>query len=255
MISITPLHLRTDISAWCPVVIAIAFCASCAGPEDQSGTQAGVSVESRLQPWPAAADLSAEELAPGIQGIPLHARSSGAGPTMFTDLPAETTGVDFVSVVEAEHPQAVLYRSGLACSGLAIGDVDGDGWPDLYLAGGAGPNKLYRQVAGAKGAMGAIGAMGGLRFEDITARAGKIDGGDRWAGGVSMADVDADGDLDIYVVNYDAPNQLFVNQGVGADGMVTFVDMARSWESILWTHVRRQHFATTTTTVTSTFTF
>jgi enediyne biosynthesis protein E4 len=225
MISITPVHLRTDIPVWCPVVIAVVFCASCAGPEDkdqdQSESQAGVSVETRLQPWPSADDLNAEELVPGIQGTPLRARSSGVGPTMFTDLPVETTGVDFVSVVEAEHPQAALYRSGLACSGLAIGDVDGDGWPDLYLAGGAGPNKLYRQVAGANG------GPGGLRFEDVTARAGKIDGGDRWAGGVSMADVDGDGDLDIYVVNYDAPNELFVNQGVGANGMVSFVDQAQ----------------------------
>jgi enediyne biosynthesis protein E4 len=96
----------------------------------------------------------------------------------------------------------------------------GDGWPDLYFTGGAGPNKLYCQVPGPGGE---------IHFEDITTKAGNLDGGENWAGSASMADIDGDGDLDIYVVNYDAPNELFVNRGVAKDGIVRFEERAKEF--------------------------
>jgi len=74
------------------------------------------------------------------------------------------------------------------------------------LVSGSGKNKLYRQT-------------GDLRFEDITERA-KIDGGDAWGSGATMVDVD----LDIYVCNYMAPNELFVNQGGGR-----FIESAKAF--------------------------
>ena len=57
----------------------------------------------------------------------------------------------------------------MSTGGVAIGDFDGDGLPDIYLVSGPGKNKLYRQVAP-------------MKFEDVTAKAG-VDGGDAWGVG------------------------------------------------------------------------
>ena len=85
------------------------------------------------------------------------------------------------------------------CGGIAVGDVDNDGRPDLYFTGGAVPNRLYRQVAD-------------LVFEEVTARAG-VEGKGAWSTGASLVDIDNDGDLDIYVCNYDSANLLYLNEG------------------------------------------
>lgn len=122
-------------------------------------------------------------------------------PTQFTKLTAERTGLDFSVPIDNDHPQRYLYHSGFFCGGIAIGDVDGDEQPDVYLVNGPGKNKLFRQV-------------GDFRFEDITQFSG-TDGGDAWGTGVAMVDIDNDGDLDIYVCNYDHPNLLYLNDGQG----------------------------------------
>ena len=126
------------------------------------------------------------------------APSLRAGHTLFERLPSATTGVSFVNPLDLTHPMKFLYHQGLACGGVAIGDLDGDDRPDLYLVGGPVGNKLYRQV-------------GDFKFEDVTAEA-KVDGGDAWGSSASMVDIDNDGDLDLYVCNYDAPNQLYLNE-------------------------------------------
>ncbi|WP_197527793.1 FG-GAP-like repeat-containing protein [Posidoniimonas polymericola] len=102
---------------------------------------------------------------------------------------------------DTSHPMKRLYYSGFAGGGVAIGDVDNDRRPDLFITSGPGGNRLYRQT-------------GDLRFEDVTARAG-VSGGESWGAGSAMVDIDADGDLDLYVCNYDSPNQLYLNQGDG----------------------------------------
>ena len=120
---------------------------------------------------------------------------------LFQSISADVTGIDFSNPLDPRHPMRFLYHSGTSCGGVAIGDVDGDGRPDIFLAGGPGPNRLYRQI-------------GDFHFEDVTERAG-VDGGELWAAGCAMADVDGDDDLDIYVCNHNAPNQLFINDGTG----------------------------------------
>ena len=99
------------------------------------------------------------------------------------------------------HPLSRLNSSGFVCGGVCIGDFNGDGRPDLFLANGPDKNGLFLQ-------------RDEFRFEDVTQQAG-VDGGDAWGSGAAAADFDGDGDLDLYVCNYDAPNQLFVNDGTG----------------------------------------
>ncbi len=96
--------------------------------------------------------------------------------------------------------------------GVAAGDIDGDGLVDLYFTSNVGPNRLYRN-------------LGKFHFEDITDRAGVADG-IGWKSGVTMADVNGDGRLDIYVcavteVGGRGRNALYINNGDG-----TFTDRA-----------------------------
>ncbi|MCA9265414.1 MAG: VCBS repeat-containing protein [Planctomycetales bacterium] len=94
-----------------------------------------------------------------------------------------------------------LYHSGYVCGGVAVGDVDGDGRLDIYLVSGPEENRLYRQVDD-------------FQFEDITGSA-NVSGERRWGTGATFVDIDNDDDLDIYICNYDAPNQLYINDGRG----------------------------------------
>ncbi len=104
--------------------------------------------------------------------------------------------------------------------GLAAGDLDYDGWLDLYLGNGGPeprrwePDLLYRNL----GASGPSGA-GGVRFVDVTQAAGVWN--DRMGHGVSLGDYDRDGDLDMYLPNGAhvpsdvTPNKLWRNEGHG----------------------------------------
>ena len=135
--------------------------------------------------------------------------------TQFVRLDGASTGVNFVSKLLPDHKYAYLYHSGMTCSGLATGDLDGDGRPDLFLANGPRQNALYLQTGE------------GIHFEDVTDEAcTALRGGEDWAAGVAMADVDNDGDLDLYVCNYQANNKLFINLGPGDGKRVRFKEMA-----------------------------
>lgn len=136
----------------------------------------------------------------GIRFVPL-AKRVGDGPTLFTELTSRDSGVDFVNALEPRHVDRRLYHSGFACGGVAVGDVNGDGQADLFLTSGPRPNRLYLQTSN-------------FHFEDAAALAG-LEEPERWSVGAAMVDVDNDGDLDVYVCNYDAANQLYVNDGRG----------------------------------------
>ena len=118
----------------------------------------------------------------------------------FTDRLLES-GISFVhGVVDdaGSRHKAVHYDHG---TGLAAADVDGDGRPDLYFVNQLGSNQLWRN-------------LGSGRFEDITQRAGVAVPG-RVSVGASFADVDNDGDQDLYVTTVRGGNVLFVNDGHG----------------------------------------
>ena len=118
----------------------------------------------------------------------------------FTDR-IGSTGISFVDVNSVDigkYYRATHYDHGTA---VAAADVDGDGRLDLYFANQAGKNSLYRN-------------LGGGHFEDITARAG-VAVGDRASVGVAFADIDNDGDPDLFVTTVREGNILFRNDGGG----------------------------------------
>lgn len=125
---------------------------------------------------------------------------------LFELVPAEKSGLDFVNTVKDTDELSILdylyfYNGG----GVAVGDINADGLPDIYFTSNLGKNKLYLN-------------KGNLKFEDITEKAG-VEGNSDWNTGTVMADVNGDGLLDIYVCavvglkGFDGHNELFINNG------------------------------------------
>jgi enediyne biosynthesis protein E4 len=135
-------------------------------------------------------------------GEPLNARPVSDSETLFTRLTPESCGLDFVNPLDTDHPLKRLYAGGYAVGGIAIGDVNGDGRPDVYCVSGPSSNRLFLQTSN-------------LTFEDSTFASGLAGTSRAWGTGVAMVDIDNDRDLDIYVCRYDSPNALFINDGTG----------------------------------------
>ena len=147
-------------------------------------------------------EVEADVLPPGIEFVALNRDSQvGNSRTGFETLSAGRTGVYASVRIKKDHDRAHLYTSAYAMGAITVGDLDGDGSPDLYLCNGPGSNRLYRQIDP-------------FKFEDITEQA-RVGGSDTWSTGATLVDIDNDGDLDIYVCNYDDPNKLYVNDGAG----------------------------------------
>ncbi|HUL55131.1 MAG TPA: VCBS repeat-containing protein, partial [Opitutaceae bacterium] len=95
------------------------------------------------------------------------------------------------------------FDLGAVGTGVAIGDFDGDGRPDLFIVSKTESCRLFRN-------------LGGWKFEDVTDKAGVGDRGPAariWKQGATFVDVNNDGRLDLYVCRFDAPNLLYINQG------------------------------------------
>ena len=139
----------------------------------------------------------------GQRDAQLASASSIAAPHdfQFTDRIGES-GITFrhtSSVDVGKYYRAIHYDHGTA---VAVADVDGDGLPDLFFVNQIGKSALYRN-------------LGGDRFEDITESAGLAIGGDRACVGASFADIDNDGDPDLFVTCIRDGNLLFENDGHG----------------------------------------
>ncbi|KQC31008.1 VCBS repeat-containing protein [Flagellimonas eckloniae] len=126
--------------------------------------------------------------------------------TLFTSLDSTQTGISFVNEIENEEDFNIfLYRNFYNGGGVAIGDINNDGLPDIYLTANRKKNKLFLN-------------KGDFTFEDITNSAG-VSGTKAWSTGVVLVDINADGLLDIYVCNAgnikgdDQKNELFINNG------------------------------------------
>ena len=134
--------------------------------------------------------------------------------TLFVALNPEESGIQSEVKQNLKHPYSFFYNSGLEASGVAVGDIDGDGLPDLFLASSPGGNRLYRQISP-------------LKFEDVTKGSG-LEKDDAWGRGASIIDIDNDGDLDIYVANYGQENSLYINSGKEGS-TVQFVERAKEF--------------------------
>ncbi len=137
--------------------------------------------------------------------------------TLFESLPASETGIDFVNrSLEKKEFNIFNYRNFYNGGGVAIGDVNNDGLSDIFVTSNFEDNKLYLN----KGAM---------KFEDITEKAGIV-GKKFWSTGVTFADVNGDGLMDIYVCNSGSRdqrgNQLYINQGI-KNGVPTYLEKAK----------------------------
>ncbi len=126
---------------------------------------------------------------------------------LFETVPSSTTGITFENNLDKKPLFSILYYlyyyNG---GGVATGDINNDGLPDIFFtANTKGNNKLYLN-------------KGNFQFEDITEKAG-VKGLSDWCSGVTMADVNNDGFLDIYVstvsqrYNLKGHNELYINNG------------------------------------------
>src|SRR3989441_601259 len=134
-------------------------------------------------------------------------RQSGGAPPLFKLLSQAQTGVMFANTITTTDSVNVqtdvyLYNGG----GVAVGDINNDGLPDIFFAGNMVSSRLYLN-------------QGNMRFEDITESAGVKT--NTWATGATMVDINSDGYLDIYVSvsgaersqGKDRANLLFINNG------------------------------------------
>jgi len=157
----------------------------------------------------------------GFVGI--FACQKPAPPALFSALQPSATGIDFVNQLPDQTPdgmniiQYLYYYNG---AGVAAGDLNNDGRCDLFFTSNIEPNKLYLN-------------LGDCRFQDVTTSAG-VAGTGSWKTGVTIADVNGDGWLDIYVCQvgdykqFKGKNQLFINNGA-AGGTVSFTERAAEY--------------------------
>ena len=139
-------------------------------------------------------------------------------PPLFTLLSPDSTGVTFVNeIIENEGFNVLEYEYFYNGAGVAVGDVNNDGLPDLYFSANMRPDELYLN-------------KGNFTFENISEQAGLLSE-ISWTTGVTMADVNDDGWLDIYVcksgrVSTDRRrNALYVN-----NGDLTFTERAAEYD-------------------------
>ncbi|HEY4110107.1 VCBS repeat-containing protein [Puia sp.] len=139
---------------------------------------------------------------------------------LFVLHPPESTHVQFENqLTEGLNTNVLLYEYFYNGGGVAIADVNGDGWEDLYFTGNMTDNKLYLN-------------KGNWQFEDVTEAAGVAGRPGPWKTGVCIADVNGDGRPDIYLcysgkVHGDRRvKQLFINEGPDAAGIPHFSEQA-----------------------------
>ncbi|MEX2602416.1 MAG: VCBS repeat-containing protein [Balneolaceae bacterium] len=140
---------------------------------------------------------------------------------LFERLSTDQTGIDFENNLPFDTDFNIYrYRNFYNGGGVAIGDLTGDGLPDIFVTGNGVGYRLYKNA-------------GEYQFEDITVESG-LSTKAKWTTGVSLADVNGDGLLDIYLT-LSGPgepesrrNRLYINNG-SDQGEVTFSEKAAEY--------------------------
>ncbi|MGA2693518.1 MAG: FG-GAP-like repeat-containing protein [Opitutaceae bacterium] len=156
----------------------------------------------------------ADDTAGSITSKPLAPNPNPRGKTMFVELPASVTGLVTENRYNDPRMRNELYQEFETSSigtGVAIGDYDGDGRPDIFVVSKTEGCRLFRN-------------LGGYKFEDVTKKAGVGAEPGVWNQGAAFVDINNNGRLDIYVCRTNAPNLLYINQGDG-----TFKEMAHAY--------------------------
>lgn len=143
---------------------------------------------------------------------------------LFTRLPAAYTGVRFENhLTETRDFNVFTYRNFYNGGGVATADLTGDGLPEIVLTSNQSGPRVYLN-------------LGAFRFRDITEATGiKFKGAGAWVTGVTIADVNGDGRLDVYVcyagngTPEQRANELWINQGIGADSIPHFRETAADY--------------------------
>ena len=161
------------------------------------GSGASAAAPSASQAAPSSATPSRT---PRIDSVALNAPTASRSSTLFERLPGQQTGIDLVHEFPKNVPFELLQDQGSG-AGVCLGDYDGDGEADIFLTNYDRGNRLYRN-------------LGRWRFEEVTGQA-RVSAKGRWCSGAAFVDIDNDGDLDLSVCVFNAPNLLFVNQGDG----------------------------------------
>ena len=143
--------------------------------------------------------------------------------SLFTLLFSQHTNIGFVNTLsEGPNTNILMYEYFYNGGGVAAGDMNGDGWIDIYFSSNMGKNKLYLN-------------KGNMRFEDVTSASGAEGRNGPWKTGVSFADVNGDNKLDLYisysgtVKDENRVDQLFINEGNDEKGVPHFTEKAREY--------------------------
>ena len=163
------------------------------------------------QPTEVNANLMLAASSVAFQRQPFAPRTA-AGDALFQRVPASQSGIDFVHRWDPRNKlERDLIATAFAGGGVAIGDIDDDGLPEVFLTRPHHGARLYRN-------------LGNFTFKDITEEAGiKKSLTDHWSTGATFVDIQGDGLLDLYVCGYRSANKLFINTGTG------FVESAKQY--------------------------
>ena len=151
------------------------------------------------------------------------ADAPAVGRELFSMLPPSVTGIRFENTLtETAEVNVFTYRNFYNGGGVAIGDLNGDGLPEVILVSNTeGPRVFLNQ--------------GKFHFRDVTEAAGIKTRKNSWSTGITLADVNGDGRLDIYICHAGSggpeqrANELWINQGPDANGIPTFKEMAAAY--------------------------
>ena len=161
--------------------------------------------------------------------------SCGREKSLFQRMFVGRTGLDFSNrITESETYNILNFEYVYNGGGTSVGDFNNDGLQDIFFTGNMVNNEMYLNT-------------GDFRFRKISDIAG-IKGEDRWCSGSAVVDINNDGWLDLYVcaTTYDPSerraNMLFINQGVNADNVPVFKELAEEYGVADTTHTTTAAF-------------